>query len=147
VITRNPANLPPGFSPSGHSLVPECIIIRSLELQCHIGVPPEERSQKQTLLLDLELQPLCDFVRMEDEIERTVDYAKLANELVDLAASRPRKLIETLASDLAMWTFRHHPVVALTLRIRKFILPNTEFVGVRLAWRREDFENFVQSAT
>jgi dihydroneopterin aldolase len=145
VSKQDPTDLPPA-SPT--SPLPRentgRILIRSLELSCLIGVPDSERMRPQRLLLDLSLEPECSFAAMRDEISRTVDYANLAAELVDLAASKPRKLIETLAVDLAVWTFRSCLVSALSLRIRKFILPNTEFVGVSLDWTREDFARFLK---
>jgi dihydroneopterin aldolase len=116
----------------------ERIFLRSLELWCRIGVPEEERAEPQKLLLDLTLQPQSTFASMNDEISHTIDYAKLAEELVALAAERPRHLLETLAVDLARWTFQNHPVESLSLQLRKFILPNTEFVGVSLAWTRDE---------
>lgn len=116
----------------------EWIHIRALKLRCQIGVPDEERAAPQEILLDLSLQPLNSFQQMQDRIDLTVDYASLADELINLAASRPRKLIETLAADIARWTLARHPVAAVSVQIRKFILPNTDYVGVSLEWTRED---------
>jgi len=141
VSKQDPTSFPSYFH-SPYREKNEHILIRSLELSCQIGVPDGERLLPQRLLLDLSLEPESSFAAMRDEISRTVDYANLAAELADLAAGKPRKLIETLAVDLALWIFRSYPIAALSLRIRKFILPNTEFVGVSLDWTTEDFGKF-----
>lgn len=136
----------PSFPPDISDFLPgerkESILIHSLELQSTIGVPDAERSRPQRLLLDLSLQSESAFAMMDDAIEKTIDYSKLAFELAEVASVKQRKLIETLAVDLAEWIFHHYPVMALSMRIRKFILPETEFVGVQLAWTRADFEKF-----
>ena len=108
----------------------QTIEIHALEVFCHIGVPEEERAMKQRLLLDIEIIPQCLFYEIGDELEKTVDYAKVAEELVALAEERPRKLIETLADECARWILEHHLAKRVQVRVRKFILPNAEWVAV-----------------
>jgi len=113
------------------------IIIKGLRLLCHIGVPEEERAGEQELSLDVTLALTCDFASMGDSIAATVDYAALAEDLQKVAASHPRCLIETLASDLACFILARYPLVAMvSLELRKFILPSTEYVAVCYRLRR-----------
>lgn len=108
--------------------------LTGLRLATRIGVPEEERKEWQTLVLDLEIEPLGGrFVTASDALEDTVDYSALAAVLRHLAASRPRRLIETLAEELAALTLDRFPVACVTLELRKQALPGCDHVAVRLS--------------
>jgi len=106
------------------------IHIRGLRLDCHIGVPDEERASVQTLLVDLTIIPLTPFDALNDDITHTVDYDAVSRRLAVIAAEKPRKLIETLAVDLARTVLAEFPAAEALVEIRKFILPQTDHVGV-----------------
>ncbi len=112
------------------------IEIRGLELDTLIGVPEVERSAPQRLLADLRLYPLRDFSRMDDTIAATVDYFTLTQRVIALAAGRSRQLIETLADEIAAVALREFALRRVEVTVRKFILPNTEFVAVHCARER-----------
>jgi 7,8-dihydroneopterin aldolase/epimerase/oxygenase len=116
------------------------ILISGLELWCSIGVPEAERTEAQRILADIEIIPCIGFDALADDIHATIDYDGLCRELAALAASRPRHLIETLATDLARHVINNHPALAATVHIRKFILEQTEYVGVRCTRRRKEVE-------
>ncbi len=109
----------------------DAIEIRGLEIDTHIGVPEAERAQAQRLLVDLHLIPRRGFDEMADRIDATVDYFELSNQVIACAGERPRLLIETLADEIATRTLRGYPLLEVRVTIRKYILPNTEYVAVR----------------
>ncbi|HEY8900332.1 MAG TPA: dihydroneopterin aldolase [Chthoniobacterales bacterium] len=106
------------------------IEIRGLEVDTHIGVPETERATPQRLLVDVRLKPPRRFSEMPDSIAATVDYFALAQRIVSLAAEHSRRLIETLADDIADMVMRETAVQCVEVSVRKFILPNAEFVAV-----------------
>ncbi len=108
------------------------IEIRNLAITTHLGVPEAERAEPQRLLVSLEMEPRLAFWAMEDRIENTVDYAAVCETVKATAAARPRALLETLAEEIAAAVLEAHPVWKLALEIRKFILPETEYVAVRI---------------
>ena len=112
--------------------VPDTSEIRRLRVECHIGVPDDERATPQTLLLTARLVPSQGFNGMHDDIRHTIDYHAVALELQALAASRPRRLIETLALDAAEHLLERHPLSGVAVTIEKHILPDTECVAVHL---------------
>lgn len=114
------------------------IRIRGLKLECHIGVPEEERATVQTLLVDLTIVPLTAFDELNDDIERTVDYDAVCRRLAVIASDHPRQLIETLAVDLARTVITEFPATEALVEIRKFILPQTDHVGVAYRARRQN---------
>jgi dihydroneopterin aldolase len=111
------------------------IEIRRLKVSTFIGVPDEERAVPQELLVTVRITVATGFAEMADEISRTLDYAALAVELQQLAAARPRRLIETLAADVAARVLDFQEAVSVEVMVEKFILPDTECVAVHL--RRE----------
>jgi dihydroneopterin aldolase len=110
----------------------DTIEIRRLALPCHIGVPEHERTTAQTLHATIRLIPHQGFQTMRDRIEATIDYDQLTQELKSLAAAKPRKLIETLAEDIASHILSRHPVRHVSVSIEKRILPDTDCVAVHI---------------
>ena len=95
-------------------------------------MPDEERVVAQTLLVTIRMTPSQSFDGLADEISRTVDYYQVSLEIENLAAARPRRLIETLATDIAGHLLGNHPLQHVAVTIEKHILPNTECVAVHI---------------
>jgi dihydroneopterin aldolase len=109
------------------------ISIVGLEIYAHIGVPDEERSRRQKLLVNLDLKVRSvEEAAQTDNVALTVDYSQVANTIKAVAASRPRKLIETLAENIATAVFTYDRVKEATVVIEKFILPDTHHVSVEI---------------
>lgn len=114
----------------------DSIEIRRLEVPTHIGVPDEERAEVQVLLVTVRMIPGQGFHGLADEISRTINYFDVAQEIKALAASRPRRLIETLATDIADFLLSRHPLKCVEILIEKHILPDAECVAVRIIRER-----------
>ena len=111
--------------------------IVDLELFCHIGVPPEERSKPQKLLCTV-VFPVPDFKKaaQTDNLKHTVNYFDLSQLLRKTAQAKERKLIETLAHDLAQAAFTHFPIPWIDLELKKFILPETRHISFQTRFLR-----------
>ncbi len=108
------------------------IHIKELILPTFIGVSDAEREFPQSISLNATLFLVRSLRDLNDDIERTVDYFELTQVLRSVAAEGERKLIETLAEDLAGAILTFGGVGAVTLEIRKFILPNCGYVSVEI---------------
>ena len=106
--------------------------IRGLEIPTFIGVPDEERAEQQLLKVDVDMTPKLDFKVLNDEIEGGVDYYQVSLRIKALALEKPRKLIETLVEDIAAMVLAEFSVVSVRVEIEKFILPDTDSVGVEV---------------
>lgn len=109
------------------------IRIEELELFVHVGVPEAERAEAQRLVLSATLQPRHTFDELDDELSCTVDYAAVCAEMREFVRQRKDKLIETLADAMAEHLLDHFDLQRVELELRKFVLPETRFVAVRLA--------------
>ncbi len=110
----------------------DVVKIRGLELATFIGVPDEERAGQQVLKVHVDMTPEVSFSELGDEIDGGVDYYQVSLRLKDVALGKPRKLIETLAEDLAKVVLDEFSVVKVRVEIEKFILPDTQHVGVEI---------------
>jgi len=110
------------------------IIIRGLQLRCQVGVPAEERAEPQNLLAHLTLD-VANFPT-DDEIGQTVDYKAVSDQVRELVGRGERQLIETLAQEIARYVLAEFPVNAIRVELEKFILPETDWVGVVIERKR-----------
>ena len=106
------------------------IHIEALEVLAHIGVPDEERASSQRLIFNITFWPTHPKSALEDELARTVDYAAICAETTRFVQARADRLIETLADALAMRLLEAFAIEKITIELRKFILPEVDFVSV-----------------
>jgi dihydroneopterin aldolase len=108
------------------------IEIRRLKVSTHIGVPDEERAEAQDLWISVWMHPSQGFAGLADEVSNTVDYHRVSIELAELASAKPRRLIETMATDIADHLLSVHPLSSVEVKVEKRILPDADFVAVRI---------------
>jgi FolB domain-containing protein len=108
------------------------ITIHGLDLPTYIGVPEQERAQLQVLRAFISVVPQHSFHEMQDDVQYTSDYAQLALRCQQLALAKPRRLLETLADELAELALREFAAKKVQIELQKKILPGVEYVSVRL---------------
>ncbi|MGI8430925.1 MAG: dihydroneopterin aldolase [Chthoniobacterales bacterium] len=114
------------------TLPADAIRIEELEIFAKVGVPAEERAKPQRLVLSITLVPRVSFTELKDDLTRTVDYAAVCASLAEFAGGRVDRLIETLAEAMARHLLERFELTRVELELRKFVLPETKFVAVRL---------------
>lgn len=77
------------------------LFIRDLSVECIIGTRPEERTMKQVVVLNVELE--CDLAEAgrSDDLADTVNYSELQSKIVATAIEGEFLLIERLAAVVA----------------------------------------------
>jgi dihydroneopterin aldolase len=108
------------------------IIISELEVHSRIGITAGERREPQRLTVSLSLVPRHGFTGLEDLIERTVDYNEVCNMVKTLAMTGERNLIETLTEEIVREVLERFDVHSVEVETRKFIIPDTKYVAVKL---------------
>jgi dihydroneopterin aldolase len=113
--------------------MPDQIHIDRLAVSAHLGVPDEERATPQRLEISLTF-PVAGVsaAAAGDDLALTVNYYDVCETVRRVAAERPRRLIETLAEDLCAAVLAEFAVGSVRLEVRKFIIPETNFVSVRI---------------
>ena len=112
------------------------IVISELEVFYRVGVPDEERAQPQRLLLNVEIA--YDFTQAAetDDLESTIDYYSVCRRLLSFGEKREWKLIEKLADDIAEMILTDFSAGRVQVEVRKFIIPQTNYVAVKLVRSR-----------
>ncbi len=108
------------------------IEISGLRISTHVGVPDDEREGVQELRVDLIIHPADSLQGLSDDITKTIDYHQVAMQIQSVAETGSRRLIETLAEDIAEAVLGFERVEAVEVKVKKFILPNTDFVSVSI---------------
>jgi len=111
------------------------ITIQGLTLLAHIGVSEKERETSQRLSFDLRFASYLQLEKLKEDLLLTVNYAAVSQRLEQIVQERPRKLIETLADEITTLLLAEFSLRWIELTVRKFILPNADFVAVTI--RRE----------
>jgi dihydroneopterin aldolase len=113
--------------------MPDLIRVNELQVMAHIGVPDEERRVPQRLLISMELS-LDSFAHAvkTDNVGWTVHYGDVVERVKQVVAKRDRKLLETLAEDIAFEVLKGFQIRKITLEIQKFILPDAQSVSVKI---------------
>jgi len=95
------------------------IHIRDLGIDCIIGIMPNERIQKQQVLLNIDLE--CDLSEpcRSDDISDTLDYKALKMGILELVRKSEYFLIEKLAQSVADYCLRSEFVKAVTISLDK----------------------------
>ena len=110
----------------------DTISIADIEVECHIGVPDDERSKPQRLLISLELEKDLSAAMRADDLAKTIDYHVVWVRVKEICSEKERRLIETLAEEIAGDILREFSPETVRVEIRKFILPETRHVAVRI---------------
>lgn len=112
------------------------IIIKDLEVFYHVGVPDEERSKPQRLLITAELELDFSEAAESDDLRKTINYFEITQKLLNLGEGRSWKLIEKLAGDIASLILNEFKPAAVRVEVKKFIIPEARYVAVEMTKQR-----------
>ena len=112
------------------------ISIVDLEVFYHVGVPDEERSRPQRLLLTLELEADFTASAWSDSIADTVDYYAITQRLLKFGDGQSWRLIEKVAADIGEAILAEFNVSGAFIEVKKFIIPQARYVSVSMNCRK-----------
>ena len=116
----------------------DVIRIERIEILAHIGVPDDERAQPQRLTINITFWPNKSGAELNDDIAQAVNYAAVCAEVRKFVGERRDRLIETLADALAFQLLDMFEIRRITVELRKYILPEVEFVSVTVTRERAE---------
>ena len=109
------------------------VLIYGLEVDCVVGILPEERGRTQELRLNLELDVDFNSIRHPRDYDHIVDYAAVSRLLRQLCLSGEYLLLETLAEDACQEIFDRFAVSAIRLTIEKpEAVAEADWVGIQV---------------
>jgi len=115
------------------------IEIRGLRVEARHGATEAEQAEAQPFEVDLDLHLELSAAAADDDLEATADYAAAVDAAVAVLQGPPRRLLETLAEDVAAAVLADRKLTAVTVAVRKLRPPLQVALGsagVRLTRRR-----------
>ena len=95
------------------------IFIRYLALRCIIGIFPEERREKQDIIINVVLEADLAPAAASDQLADTVDYKALKKTILALVDTSAFNLIEALADRIAQLALKDKRVRRATVTVDK----------------------------
>lgn len=114
------------------------ILIKDLRVRCIIGVNPEERREKQEVLINVTLWADLRAAGKSDRFEDTVDYRRVKKQIYEMAEASEHFLVEALAERAAAICLEDERVQRVEVRVEKpAALRFARTVGVEIERGRE----------
>jgi D-erythro-7,8-dihydroneopterin triphosphate epimerase len=95
------------------------IFIRDLALRCIIGIYPEERREKQDIVINVEMHADLRAAGRSDDLNDTVNYKSIKKDILTLVEGSAFQLIESLAEQIADIALRNDRVEQVIVTIDK----------------------------
>ncbi|MBX2881068.1 MAG: dihydroneopterin aldolase [Granulosicoccus sp.] len=111
----------------------DIIFITDLRVETIIGIYDWERTQKQTVSIDIEMAADIQAASVTEDIESTLNYKAISKRVEQYILDSQFQLIETMAEKLALLIQEEFGVSWLKLTVHKpGALSNSTDVGVRI---------------
>jgi dihydroneopterin aldolase len=115
----------------------QAIFIEELELDMMIGILEQEKTTKQRVIVDAELQVMPPPNWRGDNIDEVVSYADIIEKIKAVSQSRPFNLVETFAEEIIEACFKNPAVGAMKVKVAKpDIIENAASVGAIISRRK-----------
>lgn len=115
----------------------DTIFIDQLAVETLIGVYDWERTIRQRVVLDLEMDFDIGPAAAADDVELTLNYKAVAKSVIAFVESADFLLVETLSERIATLILDEFPVSRVSLRLNKpFALRGAAGVGIRITRTR-----------
>lgn len=95
------------------------IFIRQLKVSAQIGILPWERENRQDIFLDVDIAVDANQIAQTDDINHTVDYAKVRDCISQFIAQRRFNLLEALGHKVADLLIENFKIQWLRLTVSK----------------------------
>ena len=95
------------------------ILIKDLLLRTIIGINPEERRNRQDVLINIVLHADTHAAGVSDDIEDAVNYRTITKQVIELVESSQFYLVEKLAAQIAAICLRDRRVTQVRVRVEK----------------------------
>ena len=115
------------------------ILISGIDCVTAIGVTPEERTMKQRLSIDVEIDSDTARAAQTDSLKDALDYSRVATVVMEVCRSRDFHLIETVAELLAGRILADFPATQVRVLVRKtspVLEPRVNYVSVEIVRSR-----------
>jgi dihydroneopterin aldolase/D-erythro-7,8-dihydroneopterin triphosphate epimerase len=119
--------------------MPDYIVIEDLLIRAIIGINPDERVQRQDVLIDLKLETDTSRAGASDSIDDAVNYRTLTKQVIDFVEGSSFQLVEKLAEEIAALCLNDSRIRRVEVCLRKpGALRFARSVGISIERSRKD---------
>ncbi len=119
--------------------MPDYIVIEDLLVRTIIGINPEERTQRQDVVISLRLETDTRLPGKSDSIDDAVNYRTITKQVIDLVEDSSFQLVEKLAEEVASLCLADERVSRVRVSLYKpGALRFSRSVGVSIERTREE---------
>jgi dihydroneopterin aldolase len=108
------------------------IAIVDLEVHYCIGVGNEERAKPQRLLVTIEMNLDFTAAAMTDRVEKTINYQRVVDDLLQFGEGRSWRLLEKLVSNIADRIMAEYEPDSVFVEVKKFVIPQARHIAVSI---------------
>ena len=116
------------------------ILIHDLLARGIVGINPDERRERQDIVVNLELWVDARPAAASDDVRDAVNYRSVCKRVLAYVEESSHLLVERLASEIARLVLTEFPVPRVRVRVEKpGALRFARSVGIELERTREDY--------
>jgi FolB domain-containing protein len=116
------------------------IIIKDLLVRGIVGINPEERENRQDILINLVVLTDIRRAALSDDIEDAVNYRTMSKRIIEHVETSADFLVEKLATDIARLVLSEFRPAQVTVRVEKpGALRFARSVGIEIVRTAADF--------
>jgi FolB domain-containing protein len=116
------------------------ILIKDLLLRGIIGINPEERVNKQDILINMVIYTDIRKAAASDDIADAVNYKSITKRIIAHVEESPDYLVEKMVTDIARIVITEFDVERVQVRLEKpGALRFADSVGIEIERTKEDF--------
>ena len=113
------------------------VLISDLTLLISIGIHDFEKTKKQEVKFNINIDINPSLFPNEDKLNTIVNYETIVNNITKLTKNKHYELLETLAEDIFDQLFENINIQKIKLKIEKTkIIKNTSSVGIEITKKR-----------
>ena len=117
-------------------MIDDRIFIRGISGSASIGVTQKELRVKQKIIIDIELAKDISKASETDDLQHTINYAEVTQDIKGIICKKEYKLIETLTEDIARHILDKYNPESVTVKVHKPEIASMKLgirdVGVRI---------------
>jgi dihydroneopterin aldolase len=124
-------------------LLMDKIFIHALKTEAIIGIFDWERQVRQTVIVDLEFSADIRKAALTDSIDDTLNYKKVAKQVLAFIEASQFHLVETLSEHIAMLVLEHYGVGWVRVALSKpGAVRGSRDVGIIIERERRDLQTW-----
>lgn len=121
--------------------MPDYVEINRLKLRTIIGINPEERVNRQDVVINIRVRNNNRPAAASDSIEDAVNYRSISKDVINLVENSDFFLVEKMAEEIARIALKDPKAEAAWVEVLKpGAVRFAESVGVSIERERSDFE-------